>query len=153
MRRHELSDEQWVIVRDLIPARRGRHSKRGDRDFINAVLYLAKTGCPWRDLPERYGKWKTVYNRFSNWAKSGLWECIFKALQVDVDPAGSIMDASIVRAHQDAAGGKGGPDAMLWAVLEEAFRPKSTPSRTFRASRSTSSSRLGSSTRRRSPRT
>ena len=108
-------------------------------DFVNAVLWLLKTGSPWRDLPERYGNWKTVYNRFANWAKRGHWERLFKALQLEVDNEGVLVDATIARAHQDAAGGKGGPHATLWAVLEEVFRPSSTRSSTPWVAHSTSS--------------
>lgn len=138
-RRHALTDEQWKRLQKVLPkVRPGPKSAQGDRQFIDAVLYRAKTGVAWRDLPERFGPWKSVYNRFSNWAKRGLWERVFKALQLEVDPTGSIVDASVVRAHQDAAGGKGGSDAMLWAALEEVFRPSSTPSSTRRRGRSTS---------------
>jgi transposase len=63
--------------------------KLGDRTFIDTVLYRAKTGVPWRDLPERFGSWKTVFNRFSNWSRRGHWATIFKALQIEVDEAGS----------------------------------------------------------------
>jgi transposase len=129
MHRHELTDLQWRKSEARLP-RHGRRSSRGDRNFINAVLWLMKTGSPWRDLPERYGNWKTVYNRFANWAKTGHFERIFKALKLEPDPGGSLLDASIARAHQDAAGGKGGSDAMLWAALAEVFRPKSTRSST-----------------------
>ncbi|RKH97390.1 IS5 family transposase [Corallococcus sp. AB030] len=127
MHRHELTDEQWKQLEPLIPARRGPRTKKGDRQFVNAVLWRVKTGAPWRDLPERYGPWKTVYNRFGRWATRGVWEGLFKSLQLQVDDVGSLMDATIIRAHQDAAGAKGGADAMLWAVLEEAFLPRSTP--------------------------
>jgi transposase len=102
---------------------------------------------PWRDLPERFGPWKSVYNRFSNWAKKGHWATIFKELQLEVDEAGSIVDGSVVRAHQDASGGKGGSNAMLWAVLEEVFQRSSTLSSTPKAARSTSRSRRGSGTK------
>ena len=104
------------------------------------MLYRAKTGVPWRDLPERFGPWKSVYNRFANWARKGHWETIFRELQDEVDEVGSIVDGSVVRAHQDAAGGKGGSDAMLWDVLEEVFLRSSTPSSTPKAARSTSRS-------------
>jgi transposase len=134
MHRHELSDEQWKLIQPLIPVRRGPRAMRGDRDFINAVMWRIKTGAPWRDIPERYGSWKTVYNRFDRWAKRGLWERLFKQLRIE-DDVGSLIDGSVVRAHQDAAGGKGGSDAMLRAVLEEAFRPKSTLSRRPKANR------------------
>ena len=126
MHRHELTDEQWALVISLIPVRRGPRAMRGDRDFVNAVMWRVKTGAPWRDIPERYGSWKTVYNRFDRWSKRGLWERLFKELRVEVDNVGSLIDGSVVRAHQDAAGGKGGSNETLWAVLEEVFRPRST---------------------------
>jgi len=148
MHRHALSDEQWARLQPLLPVvRTGPEAKRGDRLFIDAVLYRTKTGVPWRDLPERFGPWKTVYNRFTRWAILGVWEKIFKALQIPDDEIGSIVDGSVVRAHQDAAGGKGGSDAMLWAALEEVFQPSSTPSSTPRRGRSTSRSRRGSGTK------
>jgi transposase len=126
--RHALTDQQWERLQGQLPKRRpGPASKLGDRLFIDAVLYRAKTGCPWRDLPERFGPWNSVYNRFYNWAERGVWERIFKALQLDVDETGSIIDASVVRAHQDASGGKGGSNPMLWAALEEVFQRRSTP--------------------------
>jgi transposase len=129
VRRHALTDKQWERLQDLLPERRpGPTSKLGDRLFIDAVLYRARTGCPWRDLPEHFGPWKTVYNRFYNWADRGVWARIFNELQLDVDETGSIVDASVVRAHQDASGGKGGSNPMLWAALEEVFQQKSTPS-------------------------
>jgi transposase len=70
-----------------------------DRTFIDAVLYRAKTGIPWRDLPERFGSWKTIFNRFSNWSRRGHWAAILKALQLEVDEDGTIIDASIVTAR------------------------------------------------------
>lgn len=138
MHRHELTDTQWERVRPLLPLTPGPRSKRGDREFINAVLWRARTGVPWRDLHERFGPWKTVYNRFAHWAHRGVWEAVFKELQVEVDDIGSLIDATVVRAHQDAAGGKGGSDAMLWGVLGEVFRRSSTSSPRRKASRSKS---------------
>ncbi|MBK8938669.1 MAG: transposase [Polyangiaceae bacterium] len=102
---------------------------------------------PWRDLPERFGPWKSVYNRFANWAKRGHWATIFRELRVKVDETGSILDGSVVRAQQDASGGRGGSKAMLWDALEEAFRQSSTPSSTPKAARSTSRSRRASATK------
>jgi len=131
VRRHELTDEQWAKIEAILDSSRpGPKPKIGDRQFINAVLYRARTGIPWRDLPERYGPWKRVYNRFNNWAKAGIWELLFAALSIeldDEDEEGSIVDATIVRAHLDAAGEKGGSRETLWVALEEAFRQKSTP--------------------------
>ena len=139
MRRHALTDEQWALLSPVLPSQRpGPLSKLGDRQFIDAVLYRAKTGIPWRDLPERFGPWKTIYNRFSNWAERGVWEKVFEALQLEVDGTGSILDSTVIRAHQDSSGAKGGLAAMLLAALAEDSQPNSTRSRTHKASRSTS---------------
>ena len=143
-----MSEEQWRRVEAVIPKQKaGPNATRGDRHFIDAVLFRAKTGMPWRDLPERFGPWKSVYNRFNNWAKKGQWEAIFKALQLELDEVGSIVDGSIVRAHQDASGGKGGSKAMPSAVLEAVSRPSFTPWSILEAGPSTSRSRRGSGTR------
>jgi transposase len=148
MHRHALTDEQWRRLQAVLPKQKaGPGATRGDRLFIDAVLYRAKTGLPWRDLPERFGPWKSVYNRFSNWAKAGKWALIFKELQLEVDEIGSIVDGSVIRAHQDASGGKGGSNSTLWAVLEEVFQQSSTPSSTRKVARSTSRSRRASGTR------
>jgi transposase len=125
MYRHELADGQWGKIEPLI-WRYGRRSKLGDRSFVNAVIVVLKTGMPWRDLPERYGKWKTVYNRFADWSKRGRFERIFKALQLRVDKTGSLVDATIARAHQDAAGGKGGSRSIVWVVHVADSPQKST---------------------------
>ena len=124
MRRHALTDEQWARLQPLLPPPKGRRSTRGDRDFIDAVLYRAKTGVPWRDLPERFGSWKSVFNRFNNWSRRGVWKRLYKELRVRVDKTGSIVDGSSVRAHQDAAGGKGGSSPTVWVVVEEVSRRK-----------------------------
>ena len=138
MRRHELSDAEWKRIEELLPTQPGPRSKRGDREFVNAVIWRVRTGVPWRDLPERFGAWQTIYNRFSRWAKRGVWERLFKELAIEVDDAGSLVDATVVRAHQDAAGGKGGAEEIILGGLEEAFRPRSTRSPRRKGSRSTS---------------
>ena len=139
MHRHALTDEQWSRIEPLLPGKRtGPESIRGDRSFIDAVMYRAKTGMPWRDLPERFGPWKSVYNRFANWARRGVWAKVFKALQMRVDKSGSIVDASVIRAHQDASGGKGGANETLWVILEGVSPPRSTRSSTRKADPSTS---------------
>jgi transposase len=139
MHRHALTDEQWERLRAVVPKQRfGPKSKIGDRQFIDAVLYRGKTGVPWRDLPERFGPWKSVYNRFNNWSKHGHWTRIFKELRLRIDKTGSIVDGSSVRAHQDAAGGKGGSSQIVWVVVEEVSRRRSTPSPTEKVARSTS---------------
>ncbi len=148
MHRHALTDDQWRRLQAVIPKQKaGPEATRGDRLYIDAVLFRAYTGMPRRDLPERFGQWKSVYYRFSNWAKKGHWATIFKALQLEVDDVGSIVDGSVIRAHQDAAGGKGGSKAMPSAVLEAVSRPSFTPLSIPKAVPSTSRSRRGSATR------
>jgi transposase len=139
------------MISIVVPKRRGPAPTLDDRTFIDAVLFRAKTGIPWRDLPERFGAWKTVFNRFSNWSRRGHWAAIFKALQIEADDEGVIIDASVVRAHQDAAGGKGGSSAMRWVTLEVGSPPRSTRSSTPKGVPSTSNSRKGSDTSRPSP--
>jgi transposase len=139
MHRHALTDGQWARLQPLLPSRpQGRKSTRGDRLFVDAVIFRAKTGIQWRDLPERFGNWKTVYNRFRNWAQKDCWAQIFRELRIDIDDTASIADGSVVRAHQDASGGKGGSNRMLWDALVEVFQPRSTRSSMRKAGRSTS---------------
>jgi transposase len=139
MQRHALSDEQWHRIEPLISdSRTGPKAKLGDRHFIDAVIYRAKTGIPWRDLPGRFGPWKSVYNRFSNWSKRGVWAKVLKALQLKVDRSGNIVDGSVVRAHQDACGGKGGSNVTLSVVVVEDSPRKSMRSSTAKGDRSMS---------------
>lgn len=147
MARHVLTDEQWSRLEAALPKHRGRPAERGDRNFLDAVVWMARTGAPWRDLPIWFGPWKTVYNRYLRWSKKGVFGDVFKALQNDVDPDGTMADGSVVRTHQHAAGGKGGSRETPLAVLAEVFQPRSTLSSTLSVSLSTSSSRKGSDTR------
>ena len=75
-----------------------------NRLFVEAVLYRYPAGIPWRDLPERFGDWKQVHTRHTRWAKSGVWERVFKALAADADNEYAMIDSTIVRAHQYSAG-------------------------------------------------
>lgn len=120
-RRHEVTDEQWERIEPLLPAQkpsRGRPAK-DHRTILNGMLWIDKTGAPWRDLPERYGPWQTVATRFYRWTKQGLWEKILAQVQQDADVAGEIeweihfVDSSVVRAHQHAAGAKRGTQQSL----------------------------------------
>ena len=107
MRRFELSDEQWKRVEGLLPGRPGSPGRRGDdnRLFLEAVLWIARTGAPWRDLPERFGESNSVFQRFNRWAKKGVWQRVFDALQ-DPDLEWVMLDATIIRAHVHAAGAR-----------------------------------------------
>jgi transposase len=108
MRRYGLRDDQWDRIKGLLPGREGHvgGTAKDNRLFIEAVLYRFRTGCPWRDLPERFGHWKGVHQRFSRWAKSGVFERIFKLLAEDHDNEYMMIDATIVRAHQHSAGAR-----------------------------------------------
>ena len=104
MRRYEISDEQWERVKDKLPCQPGYQGKQADnRLFLNAVMYVSKCGIPWRDLPERFGNWNTVYVRFRRWAKAGVWQKIFKDL-ADKEVRTLLIDSTAVRVHQHAAG-------------------------------------------------
>jgi len=111
MRRHALSDEQWSRIAHLFPGndRRGRPWKV-HRLMVDGILWTLKTGAPWRDLPERFGPWQTVYNRFRLWTRLGLWDRILKEVQTDSNIGGNIewelfcIDGSNIRAHRCAAG-------------------------------------------------
>jgi transposase len=92
-----------------------------NRLFINGVLWVLRSGARWSDLPERYGKYKTVHKRFTRWARAGVWEGIFALFARDRDNEYLMIDSSIVRAHAQAATGqKGGSATRLWGAPEEA---------------------------------
>ena len=107
MRRFELSDEQWERVEVLLPGRPGSPGRSGDdnRLFLDAVLWIARTGAPWRDLPERFGESNSIFQRFNRWAKKGVWQRVFDTLQ-DPDLEWVMLDATIIRAHVHAAGAR-----------------------------------------------
>lgn len=108
-----LTDAQWQRLEPLLPQKttaRGR-PPTSHRRVVEAMLWILRTGAPWRDLPNAYGSWKTIYTRFSRWSQSGALARLFEALARERDGEGFIIDATIVRAHQDASGAakKGGP--------------------------------------------
>ena len=121
VKRYELSDVQWERIKGLLPGKAGDPGRTGrdNRLFVNGVLWVLRSGAHWHDLPERYGKWKSVHTRFSRWAKAGVWERVFKVLTADRNNEYLMLDTTLVRAHQQAATGKGGPATRLWGVPEE----------------------------------
>ena len=121
VKRYELSNEQWCRIENLLPGKQGDPGRSGEdnRLFVNAVLWVLRSGARWSDLPERYGKWKTVHKRFTRWAEKGIWERVFKSLTGDPDNQYLMLDTTLVRAHQQAATGKGGTAIRLWGVPEE----------------------------------
>lgn len=119
-KRHELNDAQWARIALLLPGKAGDpgRSAADNRLFVNGYLWVLRSGAHWRDLPERYGKWKSVHRRFSRWCHAGGWERVFEALTKDHDNQYLMIDSTIVRAHQQVTNGKGGPRIRLWGVPE-----------------------------------
>ena len=112
MRRHEISDEQWDKVKNLLPGKPddpGR-TAQDNRRFLNAVLWIAKTGVPWRDLPERFGAWNSVFQRFNRWAQRDVWAHLLETWK-DPDLECLMVDSTVIRAHLHAVGAqkKGAP--------------------------------------------
>jgi len=105
-----LSDEQWERVAPLLPGKVGDPGRCGEdnRRFLEAVLWIARTGSPWRDLPAGFGKWNSVFKRFRRWAVKGVLAAIFKTLSADPDFEYAIVDGTIVRVHQHGTGARGG---------------------------------------------
>lgn len=103
--RHAISDDDWARIKDLLPGQPGQHGKaaKDNRLFLDAVLWIARTGAPWRDLPERFGNWNSTWRRFDRWARKGVWRRVFEALQ-DPDLEWLILDSTVIRAHSCAAG-------------------------------------------------
>jgi putative transposase len=118
--RYELSDAQWERIAPLLPGKVSDPGRTGvdNRLFLNGVLWVLRSGAHWRDLPERYGKWKSLHKRFTRWAKAGVWESVFASLIKDRNNEYLMLDSTLVRAHQQAATGKGGPATRLWGVAE-----------------------------------
>jgi len=119
-KRYELSEAQWQRIEPLLPGKAGDPGRSGtdNRLFVNGVLWVLRSGAHWHDLPERYGKWKTLHKRFSRWSKAKVWERVFDDLARDRDNQYLMLDSTLVRAHQQAAAGKGGPRIRLWGVPE-----------------------------------
>lgn len=120
-KRYELTSAQWARIENLLPGKVSDPGRSGvdNRSFVNAVLWVLRSGARWSDMPERYGKYKTVHKRFTRWAAKGVWEKVFANLIKDRDNEYLMIDSTIVRAHQQAATGKGGPKTRLWGVPEE----------------------------------
>lgn len=112
MRRYGVTDEEWEKIQLLFPGGPGKRGNPGkdDRGFLDAVLWVKRTGAPWRDLPDRFGKWNTVFKRFRRWAMQGRWVALFEEL-AEPDYEHLFGDSSVVRAHQHAAGAKKGATA------------------------------------------
>jgi transposase len=117
--RYELSTEQWEKIKDILPGKKSDPGRTAvdNRNFVNAVLWILRSGARWSDMPEeRYGKYKSIHKRFTRWAKKGVWEKIFKSLIKDRDNEYLMIDSTLVKAHQQSATLK--KKIRLWGVPE-----------------------------------
>jgi transposase len=120
-KRYELSQVQWERIAPLLPGKAGDPGRTAadNRLFVNGVLWVLRSGAHWCDLPERYGRWKTAHKRFCRWSKAGVWERVLADLIRDRDNHYLMINSTLVRAHQQAATGKGGPRIRLWGAPAE----------------------------------
>ena len=110
MNRLVLKDEQWERIAPLLPGKEGDPGRSGadNRLFLEAILWMVRTGAPWRDLPEAFGFWNSVFRRFRRWVQAGIFERLFQALSGDPDFEYALIDGTIIRVHQHGTGAKGG---------------------------------------------
>jgi transposase len=105
-----LSNAHWERIAPVLPGKDGDPGRSGtdNRLFVEAVLWVARTGAPWRDLPSGFGNWNSVFRRFRRWAQKGVFDSIFEALSGDPDFEYVMIDGTIIRVHQHGSGAKGG---------------------------------------------
>jgi transposase len=134
-----MTDDEWACFEPFLIHHGGR-PPRNHRRVLDAVFWVMRTGAPWRDLPEKFGNWNSIFLQFRRWADSGVWDVMLEALAGSgvSDAALQMIDATVIRAHQCAAGGKGGLCATRSVVRAAASRPRSTPAPTPKAFRSAS---------------
>lgn len=115
-RRHELTDQEWEKLRELLPSGRMGRPRHDDRRILDGIVWKIRTGAAWRDVPERYGPWQTLYTRFRRWTLDGTFTRMLQRLQAGADARAGLdwlvaIDSTIVRAHQHAAGAQKGDQA------------------------------------------
>jgi len=109
-RRHDISDKTWALMEPHLMGRKGTWggNARDNRQFINAVIWILRTGVPWRDLPPELGDWKNTHRRFCRWRDKGAWEGLLEILMMDPDYEWLMIDPSHMKVHQHSCGAKGG---------------------------------------------
>mgnify|MGYP001209479772 CR=1 FL=1 len=140
MARDILTNEQWERLRAILPPQKPRtgHPAKDHRLVVNGIVWILRTGAPWRDLPTEYGPWQTCSTRFYRWVKAGVWDRVLAALQQEADGAGTLdwslhhVDGTVIRAHQHAAGARkkgalrpGHIRMKHWAEAKEDLAPRS----------------------------
>ena len=132
MKHKELTDTQWERLQPLLPPQKPQTGRPNldHRRLVNGILWLLRTGAPWRDVPERYGPWRTVASRFYRWRRAGIWQSLFETVQQQADAAGQLdwamhyVDSTVVRAHQHAAGSPNGAEAEALGRSQGGFSTK-----------------------------
>ena len=121
MENRQINDGQWQQIEGFLPGRPDSVgvTAKDNRLFVDGVLWVLRSGTEWKDLPEEYGKWKTVHKRYTRWARSGIWKRVFQVLLDDPDNRYVMIDSTIVRTHQQAVCGKEGVRVRLWVGPEE----------------------------------
>ena len=136
-----LSDEQWAVIEPFMPKNQPGPERQDDRRVISGILHVLTSGCRWKDCPADYGPRTTVYNRFNRWSHRGFWRAMLTALaKAGWSGEASAIDATYVKAHRSAQGGKGGLARKPSARRAAARRPRSTPSSTCSAAPASSCS-------------
>src|SRR6201993_4910740 len=135
-----MTDDEWAFFEPFLIHRGGGRPPRDHRRVLDAVFGCMRPGAPWRDLPQEFGNWNSIFRQFRRWADSGIWDVILEALAGSgvSDATLQMIDSTIIRAHHCAAGGKGGLSATRSVARAAGSRQRSTPAPTPRACRSAS---------------
>lgn len=126
MGRYDLTEFEWSVIEPLMPMDRRGPKPQNNRQIMNGMFFILRTGSPWRDLPERYGPYTTVYNRFNRWRKAGIWDKLMDAIVKAHGGDVQMIDSSIVRVHQHASGVKKRVEFVVSATVEAGSRRRST---------------------------
>lgn len=136
--RNLMSDDEWAFFEGFIRAVRHPNGRKpaDHRLVLDGIFWIARTGAPWRDLPEEFGKWSSVYRQFRRWTLAGLWEDVLDGLNhAGLAPDKlQMVDSTVIRAHHHAAGAEGGLRKRLLAVQGVGSRPRSICASTAQAS-------------------
>ena len=124
---YRLSDAEWIAIEPHLPKGRRGARRVDDRRVISGIVHMLKTGARWRDCPDEYGPYTTIYNRFNRWSRQGVWSEIFYALTGQSDIVTAAIDSTHVKAHRSAAGAKGGRSNRLSDVRAADGLPRFMP--------------------------
>ena len=136
MGRYDLTYFEWSVIEPLMPMDRRGPKPQNNRQVINGMFYILRTGSPWRDLPDRHGPYSSVYNRFNRWRKAGIWDKLIDAIVKAHDGKVQMIDSSIVRVHQHASGVKKRVEFVVSVEAEAGSRRRSTLASTPKVGRS-----------------